>query len=315
MNPQSSRRIRRAPELERDSPSADVDDRVGWSARELARATLASGLARDPSAWWSAWLAAEGRDLEELVGAARRVHGPFGDHSDFAFHVAAIAAGRFLDELDGADARAALARPIRDFLPPHAGDLHLGWACTRTPPDDRAWRVLWRHGSGPLLRLARSFGARNPNVVVADFLADVWVPRDGGPSLLSTYRGLAALRSWLWLVFRRRAAREQRTAARASWISIASSVEHVSDDPEPEQRELDSHVHAVIASLLARLSDRDRDLVVSLVCRGERGASAARRHKVSASYVSRRTREVLARLRPRMIAELRRLGYDRGGAQ
>ncbi|MBI5431635.1 MAG: hypothetical protein HZA52_02265 [Planctomycetes bacterium] len=276
------------------------------------RIRLALALVRDPAPASRVWARLEGGDVLTSIDAAMHAHGPFGASSDFRAFVAGLAAGRFLAEVAAVPAVRANPPPIREFVPPFLGDLHLAWACSRTPPEERAWLRLWRHGTPSLTRLARSIRGVAPEPEIADFLVDLWLPRDHGGSLLSTYRGLAALRSWLWLVFRRRIARRRQEPAKVEWISAAVAEASDLGGEEPADLELQARLALALSRTLDGLPERDRDLIEAHVLRGETGVDMAERHQVSPSYISRRTREVLATLRRRLAPELRRMGWEQG---
>ncbi len=292
-------------------PQPRPDLRLAPRARAGGRTRLAHSLLRGSPAALSQVLALEGCEIDLLLREAMEARAPFAvTFEEFRWRAVRIGAARFLQEA----ARAGLSRPsagrILDLCPPCLADLYLAMACARHPRQNGAWNFLVLEHAAELRRAARSFHPACLDEEVNRFLADIWVRRRENESLLGTYRGLAPLRSWLLLVFRRRLA-ARRDPPRATALPDALQ-DPAAADPRDQvaNGELREALGRLLLGLLAELRPRDREFIEARLLQNEDGVATAARFGVSPSYVSRRYRELLGRLRARLAPFLARRGID-----
>ncbi|MBI4880927.1 MAG: hypothetical protein HY812_14920 [Planctomycetes bacterium] len=276
-----------------------------------ARARLAHSLLRGSPAALSQVLALEGCEIDLFLREAMQARSPFAvSFDEFRRQVVCIGAARFLQQAASLGLARRQAGRILDFCPSCLADLYLAMACARHPRQNGAWNFLVLEHAAELHRAARSFHAACADEEVNRFFADIWVRRRDDANLLGTYRGLAPLRAWLLLVFRR------RLAARRSPPRAAALPESLPDPAaaDPKDQVADSEFREALCrlllGLLAELPRRDREFIEARLLRNEDGIVTAARFGVSPSYVSRRYRELLDCLRARLAPFLARRGID-----
>lgn len=219
------------------------------------------------------------------------------------------------DALEDALARAAARRGLAldsgsvDSLPPFLADFCLVCACLQRPPNEDAWRRLIELSRQDLLRAAAELYDAEPDSAVQSFYGDLWVARSSGSGLLHTYMGLAPLRAWLQLVFRRRTLAGRDRRASVPWREDREGA-HAGSDHDLARAELRQSARSLIDAQLRGLSSRDRALLEARVIENELGVHTARRLGVSPAYVSRRFKELLGILRGRILPGLQRHGYE-----
>jgi len=119
---------------------------------------------------------------------------------------------------------------------------------------------------------------------------------------LSRYRQeRAPFAVWLLAIARNAVNDHFRAANRHRWLSLDALWDHASSEPQPEQAAIHSQERADLLAALARLSDRERDLLAMKFAAGLTNRHIAKLARLSESNVG----VILYRAVKRLQAELR----------
>jgi RNA polymerase sigma-70 factor (ECF subfamily) len=191
----------------------------------------------------------------------------------------------------------------------HARDLYLATSCAASY--DSAWRRFEQLYQRHIRDLVR-YQARNPlqaTDVGEAVLVDLFLPDRSGQSRIGSYDGRSSLATWLHVIVTHRVANER--------VRKWNTVERPGDMPDVPDRSLISaleeslgvqrYAHALDSALrmvCARLSDRERQILVWRYERGWLLEQIAARLDVHTSTACRQLERLHARIRKDVIATL-----------
>jgi DNA-directed RNA polymerase specialized sigma24 family protein len=133
--------------------------------------------------------------------------------------------------------------------------------------EDGVVELFERRFLGQLQKWARLY-ASGDNDIVADFLADLLMPRENSGSRISTYRGYAPLDAWLKRVFLSQADRRRRQVGVVLELDDANRLCHVDLGDEYARRECTQRLKHAFSEMFGVLDDVHRMVLQMAVVDG-----------------------------------------------